>query len=133
MTREDLKNYKYTKKWIKDRIEQLEEYKSTIYNITQILTDMPKGSGQINDKFAEKIAILNENIDSLLEQMIKQQEKQKQILEQLDKVEQPYRLILDKVYVQGKSLVIVACEMNYTYEYTKKMNSIALDKFENVA
>lgn len=42
MNREDLKQYKYTKKWIEDRIEYLQEYKESISNITQILSDMPK-------------------------------------------------------------------------------------------
>lgn len=42
MTREDLKNYKYTQEWIKDRTEHIEEYKTSITNITSILSDMPK-------------------------------------------------------------------------------------------
>ncbi len=42
MRREDLKNYKYTQKWIKDRIEHIEEYKTSITNITTVLSDMPK-------------------------------------------------------------------------------------------
>lgn len=42
MTREDLKNYKYTQEWIKDRTEHIEEYKTSITNITSVLSDMPK-------------------------------------------------------------------------------------------
>ena len=42
MTREDLKNYKYTQEWIKDRTEHIEEYKESIINITSVLSDMPK-------------------------------------------------------------------------------------------
>ena len=52
--------------------------------------------------------------------VVKEQEKQKQILQQLDKVEQPYKLILEKAYIQGKTLVTVASEMNYNYEYMKR-------------
>ena len=64
--------------------------------------------------------------------VVKEQEKQKQILQQLDKVEQPYKLILEKAYIQGKTLVTVASEMNYNYEYMKRMNGIALNKFDEV-
>ena len=32
---------------------------------------------------------------------------------QNEKIEEPYRLILEKVYIQGKTLVTVASEMNY--------------------
>lgn len=73
-----------------------------------------------------------DNINDLLEKINKENEKQKEILEQLDKVEQPYRLILEKVYIQGKNLVQTANEMNYNYEYMKRMNGIALKKFEEV-
>lgn len=81
---------------------------------------------------AEKVAILLDSVDELLVQIIKEQEKQKEILEQLDKVTQPYKLILEKEFIQGKSLVTVASEMNYTYEYIRKANGTALKKFEEV-
>lgn len=42
MTREDLKNYKYTQEWIKDRTEHIEEYKTSITNITPVLSNIPK-------------------------------------------------------------------------------------------
>lgn len=71
-------------------------------------------------------------IDTLADKIIEYNEKQKLILEQLDKVEQPYRLILEKVYIQGKSLVNTASEMGYSYEYMRKANGIALKKFEDV-
>lgn len=64
--------------------------------------------------------------------IVKEEKRQKEIIEQLDKVEQPYKLILEKVYIQGKSLVTVASEMNYNYEYMKRMNGIALNKFDNL-
>lgn len=130
MTREDLKDYKHNQEWIKGRLEYIEEYKTSITNITSVISDMPKGSKEVQDSMAEKIAILIDNVDELLARIVKEQEKQKQILEQLDKVEQPYKLILEKEYVQGKKLVTVASEMGYNYEYMKKINGIALNMFD---
>lgn len=132
MTREDLKNYKYNQEWIKGRLEYIEEYKTSIVNITAVLSDMPKGSKEVQDSMAEKVAILLDNIDELLEKVVKEQEIQKQILKQLDYIEQPYKLILEKVYVQGKSLVTTASELNYSYEHMKHMNGIALIKFDKL-
>ena len=132
MNREDLREYKYTQQLIKDRIEYLQEYKGSISNITQILSDMPRGTRQINDSFAEKIAELTDSVDELIEKINVENEKQKKIIEQIDKVEQPYRLILDKVYVQEKSLVTVASEMNYEYKYICKQHGIALNKFDEI-
>lgn len=132
MTREDLKDYKHNQMWIQDRLEYIEEYKTSITNITATLSDMPKGSRRVEDSIAEKIAILLDNINDILKKVVEQEEKQKEILNQLNKVEQPYRLVLEKYYIQGKKLVTVASEMNYNYEYTKKVNQIALKKFEQI-
>lgn len=42
MNRHDLKEYKYTEIWIRDRQEYLREKKSTLENISAIISDMPK-------------------------------------------------------------------------------------------
>lgn len=132
MDRQDLKQYKYTQEWIKGRLEYIQEYKSMIENITQTLSDMPKGSRKVEDSVAEKIAKLIDSIDELIDKINAHQEKQGKILEQLDKVEQPYRLILDKVYIQGKTLVRVADEMSYSYGDICRKHGIALKKFDKV-
>lgn len=81
---------------------------------------------------AEKVAKLIDTMNELLEKVVKENKKQKEILEQLDKVEQPYKLILEKVYIQGKSIVTVASEMDYSYRDLCRKNGIALNKFEKV-
>ena len=131
MNREDLKNYKYTQEWIKGRIEYIEGYKSTINKITSTLSDMPKGSRQVQDSEAEKISKLMDMVDELMKKVLKENEKQMKILEKLDKVEQPYKTILDKVYIQGKTLVTVASEMNYSYNRMKHLHGAALNKFDD--
>ena len=130
MTREDLKSYKFNQEWIKDRLEYIEELKSMVTNITTVLSDMPKGSRKVEDSMAEKLATLIDSVDDVLFRVTIEDNKQKEILEQLEKVEQPYRLILEKAYIQGKSLVTVASEMKYDYKHMCKMNGIALNKFD---
>jgi len=63
---------------------------------------------------------------------VKEEKKQKQIIEQLDKVEQPYKLVLEKVYIQGKTLVQVASEMNYSYVDICRKHGTALKKFDDM-
>lgn len=132
MTREDLRDYKNNQLWIEGRLEYIEEYKTSIVNITSVLSDMPKGSKEVQDSMAEKVAILLDNINELLEKVVKEQEIQKQILKQLDYIEQPYRTILEKHYINGDKLVQVACDLKYNYEYIKKANSIGLRKFDEI-
>lgn len=132
MNREELKNYRYNQKWIEGRTEYIQQYKETINKLTATLSDMPMGSRTIQDNEAEKIVKLQEMIDKLLDKILEENLKQEKILEQLDRIEQPYKLLLEKVYIQGKTLVTVASEMNYNYEYMKRMNGIALNAFDKV-
>lgn len=68
----------------------------------------------------------------MMDIVLEEEEKQREIVEQVKKVEFPYSNILLKVYIQGKRLVTVASEMNYNYDHMKKMHKIALKKFDNV-
>ena len=78
------------------------------------------------------MATLVDSLDEVLGKIVEADKKQKQILEQLDQVEQPYKLLLEKVYIQGKSLVTVASEMDYSYRDLCRKNGIALNKFERI-
>ena len=131
MNRKELKDYKYNQEWIKGCLEYIEEYRSTINKLTTVLSDLPKGSRAVYDNEAEKIAKLQDNVKDLLLYINEEQEKQKLILAQLNKVEQPYKVILEKIYICGKSIVTVASEMNYEYKYMCKQHRIALNKFDS--
>ena len=130
MNREELKNYKYNQIWIKDQTEYIETQKETINRLSSILSDMPKGSRQVYDNEAEKLAKLMDQFNDLMDIVIEEKEKQKKIVEIVNKIEFPYKNILFKYYIQGKKLVTVASEMHYNYEYTKKISQIALIKFD---
>lgn len=132
MTREDLKVYKYNQEWINERFDYIEELRTTIEKITAMLDDMPKGSKKVQDSMAEKIAQLQDSLNDLLGRVVEEDQKQKQILKQLDMIEQPYKSILDKVYIQGKTLVTVASEMDYSYVHICREHGNALNKFDNV-
>lgn len=81
---------------------------------------------------AEKIADLIDSVDELLELVKQMDKKQKEIEKRIIAIEQPYRLILEKIYIQGKSLVTVASEMNYSYREIKRKHNKALEKFEKL-
>ena len=132
MNRDDLKKYKYNQKWIEGRLEYIEEYRSKITKITSTLSDMPKGNKEIQDSMAEKLAELIDSVNDILEKILEENQKQKKMLEQLEKVEHPYRLIVEKVYIQGKTLVTVASEMGYSYRDLCRKNGIALNKFDKI-
>ena len=133
MNRKDLKDYKYTQDWIKDQEEYIKNQMETVNRLNSILSDMPKGSRTVYDNEAEKLASLMDKFNELMDIVIREKEKQRKIVEIINRIDFPYRNILFKNYIQGKSLVTVASEMNFNYEYTKKNKKIALKKFEEEA
>ena len=132
MDRKELINYRNNQEWVKGRKEYIEEYGSTITKITSTISDMPKRSKSVQDSMAEKIAKLLDMVDDLLDKVLQVEEKQHEILNKLDNIEQPYRNILDKVYIQGKSLVRVADEMNYSYRQMCRLHGDALSQYDKL-
>ena len=132
MNREDLKDYKYTQMWIKDQIEYIETQKETINRLNSIISDMPRGSKVAYDTEAEKLSELMDKFDELMNTIIEEKKKQERIVEKVNKIEFPYRNILYKVYIQGKSLVTVASEMNYSYRDLCRKHGIALNIFDEI-
>lgn len=129
MTKEELKNYRNHQIWIKDQIEYIETQKETIHHLNSILSDMPRGSKKIYDTEVEKMANLEMYVKELMDRIIEEKEKQKEIIRLINTMQYPYKNILFEVYIQGKSLVKIANDMNYSYENICRKHSEALKKW----
>lgn len=73
-----------------------------------------------------------DKFDDLMKKIVTEKEKQQQLVNQINEVEFPYRIILDKTYIQGKNLVTVASEMNYSYRDICRKHGTALNKFDEI-
>ena len=127
--KDELKAYIHTQQFINEQLEKIEERKALLTKITTVLSDMPKSTPD-NTSLQKKIAEfidLTKDLEKTIEQW---QEKQNIIEAKINKMEQPYALIIYKIYIQGKKLVTVASEMNYNYEHMCRMHGIALKKYE---
>lgn len=81
---------------------------------------------------AEKLSLLIDDNNDVMNEMMKLKGREKRILLQLRKVEQPYRNILYKTYIKGETLVKVASEMGYEYKHMSKKHGTALNIFDNL-
>ena len=132
MNRQDLKDYKYNKKWIQERIEEIVERKANINRLTSIYGEGSKGTSPIQDKIAEGLVKILDETNEYEKILYDLKEKQIKIENELDKLEPFYRNILYDVYIKGKTLMKVADEINYSYEETCRKHGIALKKFDNL-
>ena len=128
MTREDLKNFEYSDKWIKRMLEKYEERKTAVENITGKLDGMPKARNKSNYKVEEFMDNCNKMIDVLNED----QKQLNKIVLQLREVPEPHRLLLTDKYILGMKLDDVAYDIGYAYENVCRMHGIALNIFDEI-
>lgn len=129
MNREDLKNYRFLKARIDEKIEDYEEQFARITKITANMDGMPKAHNKNNysveeflDKSNELIRLYNNDI-----------EKQKEILKQLERMNnQVYYTILYLRYIHNKSFEEIADKIGYSYYPTCRMHGKALNKFDDL-
>lgn len=128
MTREDLKNYKYRKDWIKSQINKYIEQREQVMSLSQYFDGMPKAQNKPNYALEELVDKYNELINIMNEE----QDLQNEIIKQLNKLKPIYKLILYKRYIEGKSLEEVSTEIGYSYNKTCTFNGDALDEFDKI-
>lgn len=128
MNREDLKNYRYNQQWVEEQISKYEEMKEKAYNLGQVTDGMPKPKNKPNYTLEDLIDKFNE----ILEVMYKNQNKQNEIIEQLDLIEPLYRNILYFRYIKGLSLEQISEKIGYNYYKTCRLNGEALQKFDEL-
>lgn len=128
-TKRELGAYLQDKKLLKEKEDDLEELITRATKITTELSDMPKGTPQLQDKMAELASQIVDMKDEKYGQIIKMYKTKKQIEDKIDLLEQPYRNILYFKYIKGKNLTEVANIINKEYKWTCKLFGEALKKY----
>lgn len=132
MNRKDLFEYKDNKEWVDKRKDRIEEEYESLQKMIATYGDQPKGSSSVQDRLAENLAILLDKKKETLDFAIKLEQDLIDIDNALLKIEQPYRNILTDVYIEGKTLVTVANDMNYNYKYMCRQHGKALKKYDEL-
>lgn len=127
--KQELKDYIYNKRWIEERLLDIEERRTLLDKITNTLSDMPRGSKEIYDKQAEALTEILDLTNELETYVRKLKEKQIIIETKIDKIEQPYKNILYFRYIKGYNLTEVSNEIEEEYDYTRKLHGTALLKY----
>ena len=129
-TKRELGAYLQDKKLLKEKEDDLEELITRATKITTELSDMPKGTPQLQDKMAELASQIVDMKNEKYGQIIKMYKTKKQIEDKIDLLEQPYRNILYFKYIKGKNLTEVANIINKEYKWTCKLYGEALKKYK---
>ena len=127
--KQELKDYIYNKKWIEGRLEDIQERRSLLDKITTTISDMPKGTPKVQDTNIESLVSILDDTNEIGKYIKDLKEKQIEIENKIDKIEQPFRNILYFRYIKGYNLTEVSGEIEEEYDYTRKLHGIALTKY----
>lgn len=117
---QELKNYTHNKKRINILLDELEELKTKATKITTILSDMPRANGN-NDKIGTIVADIIKNVEETAEKIKDLEIQEKEIKNNIEKMEQPMQNALYAKYINNKTVAEVSVEINYSYEQTKRI------------
>lgn len=130
--KQELREYVYNKKWIEEKLIDIKERRTLLDNITSTISDMPRGTAKVVDKKAEELSKIIDDTNELQKYIENLRNKQFEIENKIDKVEQPYKNILYFRYIRGYNLTEVSNEIEEEYDYTRKLHGIALVKYSKV-
>lgn len=132
--KKELREYRDNIKYIDEKQLDAEELKARILNISVKLSDMPSGKGANPER-----APLEETLDKLKEIEKDCSNKLQELLvkkfvveNKIEQLEQPYKSILYLKFIRGMKLPLIANELNYSIQHTKRMSKDALEKYANL-
>lgn len=129
--KEELSQYRYARKKVDEALEEYEKYKIRAEKVTTIISGMPRGTSNSNK--VEDNAVKMADISREYEKRWFLAEKEKLRIEKnIDKVEEPYRTILHKRYIEESNFEKIADEMGYTYNSITHMHGDALKLYKKV-
>lgn len=128
--KEELKQAYYKFKKADEMLEEYQRFKARAEKITATMSDSTARTNKTSDKVGDnaiKMADLKDKYNTLL---LDAENEQVRIIQELNKVCEPYRTVLYKRYVQRQNFETIASEMYYSYITIIKMHGEALIKYE---
>lgn len=130
MNRQDLKDYKFLKVRIDEKMRRYEEDFARATKMTQTLDGMPKAHNKPNYTVEEFLDASNELIMILNEDLKKQADIEKQLNAMNNEI---YHTILSLRYLHNKTFEEIADKIGYSYYPTCRMHGKALNEFDKLA
>ena len=130
----ELKNYRRLIKEINNLEEEIELLKSRATKITSTLSDMPRSN--YNEHRMEAVMADLADDEKRYIDLLEKERLVKRIIEskinKVEKIDYNYSLLLNKRYVQGKSVIEISSEMQYSERHTKRLINLAIVEYAKI-
>lgn len=130
------KEYLLQVKDLKNEVQRQKEYIQRLrdtLDVSAVRYDKENVQGSSDhDKFSKVFAEIEEKEHELQKTEETYVEKRLLIMNQINNLDdEKYRTILNKLYIDFKSLKTAGSEMNFCYEYIRSVHVLALSAFES--
>ena len=133
MNRQDLIDYREEKKWLEDRLKEVEERKLLLNKLTATYGDSSGGSSGVQDRIADDLAKLMDITNEYIGKLVDLQKKLIDIETMIELMPNKlHRNILYNVYILGNNLTVTSNEINKEYKYTCVLHGRALNDFDKI-
>ena len=130
----ELKNYRRLLKEIANLEEEIELLKSRATKITSTLSDMPRSN--YNEHRMEAVMADLADDEKRYVDLLEKERLIKRIIDskitKVEKIDYNYSLLLSKRYVQGKSVIDISSEMQYSERHTKRLINLAIVEYAKI-
>lgn len=129
--KEYLEQLLFLDKEISSKIATIQSLKSLAEKCTATLSDMPKSQGlKTKEDIIIKKVILEQEMDLNVNQLI---DHKKEAMKKIEGLDQPiYKILLWERYINGKSWVRIAQNLNYSNMQIHRLHSNALKEFQKM-
>lgn len=129
--KEELNQYKYARKKVDETLEEYQKYKDRAEKMTSIISDMPRGTNN-GDKVADNATIMADLSKEYERRWVEAEKEKLRIEQNIDNVEEPYRTILHKRYIEELNFEKIADDMGYSYVRITHLHGEALLGYEKM-
>jgi AraC-like DNA-binding protein len=130
----ELKNYRRLLKEIANLEEEIELLKSRATKITSTLSDMPRSN--YNEHRMEAVMADLADDEKRYIDLLEKERLIKRIIDskitKVEKIDYNYSLLLSKRFVQGKSILDISSEMQYSERHTKRLINLAIVEYAKI-
>lgn len=130
----ELKNYRRLLKEIANLEEEIELLKSRATKITSTLSDMPRNN--YNEHRMEAVMADLADDEKRYIDLLEKERLIKRIIDskitKVEKIDYNYSLLLSKRFVQGKSVIDISSEMQYSERHTKRLINLAIVEYAKI-
>jgi len=126
----ELKEIERLDERIQMKIDELYSLKTMAHKTTQVNDGMPHASG-VSDKVGNLVSRYIDLEDEINREIDEFVDKKNAIINRINMLHNVVHIrLLKKKYIEYKSLELIAVEMQYSYDYTRRLHGLALLEFE---